>query len=113
MAQWMQAIIRALSEGRLLTSQSLNSGVNLFEERLGRTRLRSYPRELHVGLTQRCNANCRYCNRQPYRAQADMAVDVFHRLVDEVAPRIQNLHLVGVGEEAFHPQFGEMVDFML
>lgn len=69
------------------------------------------PAELRIEITNRCNLNCKFCDRAAMkRSTTDMSLDLFTKICFEsVEMGIQKLGLNRFGEPTMHPQLPEMV----
>ena len=80
-----------------------------------RTEVRSYPFEIVLDITNRCNLRCPLCvtgqhkNERPYGA---MAFDDFRRLVDELAPYLFKARLHSWGEPLLHGELMNMLEYL-
>jgi len=74
----------------------------------------NFPATFLIELTNRCNLNCRMCPRnQLERAEKDMDMKVFERLVDEISKhKIEGIWVYNIGESMLHPQFFEMMEYL-
>jgi MoaA/NifB/PqqE/SkfB family radical SAM enzyme len=72
------------------------------------------PTYLQIEPVGQCNLRCQMCPIQfrhdgpPYGPPAFMEYEVFTRLIDQL-PRLEELHLQGLGEPMMHPRFADMV----
>jgi radical SAM protein with 4Fe4S-binding SPASM domain len=87
----------------------LKSGMNLVSRRLTPW---SMPINLQIELTNYCNLECPVCpcgSKLLNRPHADLDVDLYRRLMDEVGPSLLTILLWGWGEPLLHPQFPEFI----
>jgi radical SAM protein with 4Fe4S-binding SPASM domain len=87
----------------------LKSGLNVLGRRL---RPWSMPINLQIELTSHCNLQCPVCpcgSNLLGRPAADLDVDLYRRLMDEVGPYLLNILLWGWGEPLLHPRFPELI----
>jgi len=81
-----------------------------------RTRVAA-PSYVQLEPVGQCNLRCQMCPIQyrrdgpPEGPPAFMDFALFARLVDELAPAADHLHLQGLGEPMMHPRFFEMVRY--
>src|SRR5213593_1484053 len=77
-----------------------------------RSRLRGLPVEYIVETTAKCNLYCPMCPRETHRQpKADMADDVFERLVTQAGRTAEHMMLIGLGEPFMDPQIFERIEF--
>ncbi|HWB83684.1 MAG TPA: radical SAM protein [Bryobacteraceae bacterium] len=77
-----------------------------------RTRLRALPVEYIVETTAKCNLYCPMCPRETHKQpKADMADDVFERLVREAGSSAEHMMLIGLGEPFMDPHIFERIEF--
>lgn len=70
----------------------------------------TYPRNLIIETTTRCNLRCEQCARLVDKyALADMSMETFDRL-RPLFPHIEEVALYGHGETFLHPQFFTMLE---
>ena len=65
---------------------------------------KSMPGNIWIEITNRCNLRCRSCYKLygHHDSTTDMDLDLFERIVQEVAPHAQSLNLTGSGEFLYH-----------
>jgi len=65
---------------------------------------KSMPSNIWIEITNRCNLRCRSCYKLygHHDSSTDMDLDLFERIVQEVAPQAQCLNLTGFGEFLHH-----------
>ncbi len=73
----------------------------------------SYPRGIQVEVTNRCNLDCVMCIRRTWRGVEfrDIDPNIYRRLVDESAGRLERLALYGFGEPLANPRIVEMARY--
>jgi radical SAM protein with 4Fe4S-binding SPASM domain len=77
-----------------------------------RTRLGALPVEYIVETTAKCNLYCPMCPRETHKQpKADMADDVFERLVRQSGKSAEHMMLIGLGEPFMDPQIFERIEF--
>jgi radical SAM protein with 4Fe4S-binding SPASM domain len=77
-----------------------------------RTRLGALPVEYIVETTAKCNLYCPMCPRETHKQpKADMADDVFERLVRQAGKSAEHMMLIGLGEPFMDPQIFERIEF--
>ncbi len=72
----------------------------------------SYPRQLHIEPTIRCNLRCPGCDNQSTqqtRTRCDMPFETYRRLLEEVGPHLERLCFYDYGEPLLHPQAVQML----
>lgn len=89
-----------------------NTLVNEIEYRLGRPILDSFPPEIHLSLTGRCNIECKFCNYAHDQAYSDY-VDVALIARLDVFRYLHTLRLSsGLGEPTINPHLSEIVEYV-
>jgi radical SAM protein with 4Fe4S-binding SPASM domain len=77
----------------------------------GRERLSALPVEYIVETTAKCNLYCPMCVRETYRQpKADMADEIFERLVRESRSTAEHLMLIGLGEPLMDPKIFDRIE---
>jgi radical SAM protein with 4Fe4S-binding SPASM domain len=77
-----------------------------------RSRLSALPVEYIVETTAKCNLYCPMCPRETHRQpKADMADDVFERLVRESGESAEHMMLIGLGEPFMDRRIFERIEF--
>src|SRR5579871_740432 len=77
-----------------------------------RSRLSGLPVEYIVETTAKCNLYCPMCPRETHKQpKADMAQDVFERLVREAGETAEHMMLIGLGEPFMDPRIFERIEF--
>ena len=72
------------------------------------------PKRLHVEPTVRCNLRCTACCTalaKHARNVPDMPYDTFCRIMDEMAPHLEQLNLYDYGESFIHPRATDMIRY--
>ena len=78
----------------------------------GRTTLAALPVEYIVETTAKCNLYCPMCPRETHKQpKADMAEEVFERLVRESGSTAEHMMLIGLGEPFMDPRIFERIEF--
>jgi len=96
----------------LLWAHFLNRAIALWEYLTHKTRLRAYPAEVALELTNRCNVDCIFCPHEKMkREQGFMRVELFKKVVDEIAGRAETVALDLMGESTLHPDIGELIRY--
>lgn len=74
--------------------------------------LRAFPVEYIVETTAKCNLYCPMCPRETHKQpKADMADDVFERLVRESARSAEHMMLIGLGEPFMDPKIFDRIEY--
>jgi len=101
---------------RHATAEKLVNLANVFRDRYRvRPEVRSYPFEIVLDITNRCNLRCPLCvtgqhrNERPYGA---MAFGDFRRVIDELAPTLFKARLHSWGEPLLHPDLLGMIEYL-
>ena len=92
-----------------------NRALNLFERKLGKTRLLSRPPELTIEPTLQCNSDCIMCNRSFNREEDKLAQGfVSWEVLNKTASFWPSAHILfgGFGESLMHPQYLKMLNAM-
>jgi radical SAM protein with 4Fe4S-binding SPASM domain len=77
-----------------------------------KSRLSALPVEYIVETTAKCNLYCPMCPRETHpQPKADMADQVFERLVRESAATAEHMMLIGLGEPFLDPQIFPRIEF--
>ena len=76
-----------------------------------RARLGALPVEYIVETTAKCNLYCPMCPRETHpQPKADMADEVFERLVGEAGDSAEHMMLIGLGEPFMDPHIFERIE---
>lgn len=77
-----------------------------------RERLSALPVEYIVETTAKCNLYCPMCVREIYKQpKADMAGEIFERLVGQAGSTAEHMMLIGLGEPFMDPQIFERIEY--
>ncbi|MBZ5582079.1 MAG: radical SAM protein [Acidobacteriia bacterium] len=77
-----------------------------------RSRLAALPVEYIVETTAKCNLYCPMCPRETHKQpKADMADEVFARLVRQAGDSAEHMMLIGLGEPFMDPHIFERIEF--
>jgi len=77
----------------------------------GQSNLAALPVEYIVETTAKCNLYCPMCPRETHKQpKADMAEDVFERLVRESGDTAEHMMLIGLGEPFMDPQIFKRIE---
>jgi MoaA/NifB/PqqE/SkfB family radical SAM enzyme len=89
-----------------------NALVNEIEYRMGRPILDSFPPEIHLSLTGRCNIECKFCSYAHGRAYSDY-VDVERIAKLDVFRYLHTLRLSsGLGEPTINPHLPAIIEYV-
>lgn len=69
------------------------------------------PRQVYLGLTQRCNRSCTFCVSRSFEFDL-LSVEQIDQLCDELAGAVDMVALTGAGEAMMHPRFWDIVDLL-
>ncbi len=69
------------------------------------------PRQVYLGLTQRCNRTCTFCVSRSF-AYDLLSVAQVKRLCEELRGAVDFVALTGAGEAMMHPQFWDILDVL-
>jgi len=85
------------------------------EMTVGRNRLMSYPYELCIDVSNKCNLHCPYCptgrGEQSGRGRGNISYDLFKQILDELAPYTYQLELFNWGEPFFNRELPELIAY--
>jgi radical SAM protein with 4Fe4S-binding SPASM domain len=92
--------------------RKINRFVSKVEIVLSRTRLFSYPQNVQIEPTNRCNQRCIMCPRNTRLDVpiGDLSLDNFKKIIDKL-PVIGNLQLNGLGEPLLNKELPEMIKY--
>src|SRR5690349_2104492 len=77
-----------------------------------RTRLRALPVEYIVETTAKCNLYCPMCPRETHKQpKADMADEVYERLVNDSASTAEHMMLIGLGEPFMDAKIFDRIEY--
>jgi radical SAM protein with 4Fe4S-binding SPASM domain len=77
-----------------------------------RSRLGGQPVEYIVETTAKCNLYCPMCPRETHlQPKADMADEVFNRLVEESGAAAEHMMLIGLGEPFMDPKIFDRIEY--
>jgi pyruvate-formate lyase-activating enzyme len=97
--------------------RALNYYLAKAEMKLGRNRLLSYPYELCIDVSSKCNLHCPYCptgrGEQGGRGRGNISVDLFKGILDEIGPYVYQLELFNWGEPFFHRALPELIAYAM
>lgn len=89
-----------------------NTLVNEIEYRMGRPILDSFPPEIHLSLTGRCNLECKFCSYAHGRAYSDY-VDVERIARLDAFRYLHTLRLSsGLGEPTINPHLTDIIEYV-
>ena len=77
-----------------------------------RFKLRTFPTAITLEITNECNFGCPHCPRSFLNADRDlgfMTLAVATKLADEIAGRVSEVKIIGLGEGALHPELPAIV----
>jgi len=88
-----------------------NTLINDIEYREGYTRPQSFPPEIHLSLTGRCNLECRFCSYTHEMSRRDVVCPEDLDKLGGVLKNIQTFRLhSGLGEPTMNPRLAQMID---
>jgi len=83
------------------------------------------PKYVTIGITGYCGFNCKFCcshskdakyapSNHQYKIAYNLTYEEFLKLVDMIIKAgVPHIHIAGVGEPLFNPDFFEMIDYLL
>jgi hypothetical protein len=100
-----------------ISRRSLRRTLNYYlakaEMMVGRNRLWSYPSELCIDVSNKCNLQCPHCptgrGEQGGRGRGNITYDLFHGILDELAPYAYSLELFNWGEPFFNRDLPRLI----
>ena len=91
----------------------LNYYLSKVEMKLGRNRLLSYPYELTIDVSNKCNLHCPYCptgrGEQGGRGRGNISYDLFADILNELGPYVYTLELFNWGEAFFNRDLPQLI----
>jgi predicted transcriptional regulator len=99
--------------------RSLRRALNYYlakaEMKLGRNKLLSYPYELCIDVSNKCNLHCPYCptgrGEQGGRGRGNVSYELFKNILDELGPYAYRLELFNWGEPFFNPELPKLIAY--
>jgi organic radical activating enzyme len=83
--------------------------------KLGRAKVLSYPYQLCIDVSNKCNLHCPYCptgrGEQGGRGRGNISYDRFSAILDELAPYAWRLELFNWGEPFFNPELAKLIAY--
>lgn len=67
------------------------------------------PRQVYLGLTQRCNRSCSFCVSRTFEFDR-LSISQIDELCEQLAGEVDVVALTGAGEAMTHPEFWEIMD---
>ena len=91
------------------------SGYSYLQSSLtGRADIQGMPVSVSAELTNYCNLNCPQCSSgsgNMHRKRGFMDIDLFRKVMSEIAPYLYNVNLFFQGEPMLHPLFFSFIDY--
>jgi len=91
----------------------LNYYLSKVEMKLGRNRLLSYPYELTIDVSNKCNLHCPYCptgrGEQGGRGRGNISYELFEAILRELGPYVYKLELFNWGEPFFNRDLPRLI----
>jgi MoaA/NifB/PqqE/SkfB family radical SAM enzyme len=85
---------------------------SLYRERYGAELYVPAPRQIYLGLTQKCNRSCTFCVSRTFDFDL-LSVDEVASLCDQLNGSVDVIALTGAGEAMTHPGFWEIMDLLV
>ncbi len=81
--------------------------------RRGQSKIRAFPNELNLEITNNCNLACIMCPRPNMKRRVgSMEYDLFKRIIDQVREHVDLVYIAGgLGEPTLHKRLGEMITY--
>ena len=78
---------------------------------LRRPRIKAFPFEVQIGITNRCNLDCIFCpHRISKRKKGNMELDLLDHILNQVSPYVDTVDLSFDGEPFLHPNWVECIE---
>jgi hypothetical protein len=106
--------LRGGMRDRYALRRMLNFYLNKIEMKVGRTNLRSYPYELCIDVTNKCNLHCPYCptgRGEQGRGRGNISYELFRNILDELGPYVYQLELFNWGEPFFNRELPQLIAY--
>jgi MoaA/NifB/PqqE/SkfB family radical SAM enzyme len=76
-----------------------------------RPRLKAFPFEVQIGITNRCNLDCVFCpHRFSKKKKGNMELDLLDHILTQVYPYVDTVDLSFDGEPFLHPNWVECIE---
>jgi len=74
----------------------------------------AYPLHIDIELSSRCQLKCPMCFRQhrPIEKQGHISLNLFKKIIDEIAGKVYSIKFTGRGEPLLHPQIQECLAYL-
>ncbi len=109
------ATVEHVPKAKRSARRSLNRYLNRLEMKLGRNRLISFPYEICIDVTNKCNLHCPYCptgrGEQGGRGRGSISYETFCHILDELGPYAYNLELFNWGEPFFNKELPRLITY--
>lgn len=78
---------------------------------LRRSRMKAFPFEVQIGITNRCNLDCVFCPQSvSKRKKGNMELDLLDHILNQVSPYVDTVDLSFDGEPFLHPEWVECIE---
>jgi hypothetical protein len=94
--------------------RAVNRYLSKLEMKLGRTHLFSYPYELCVDVSNKCNLHCPFCptgRGEHGRPRGNVGYELFCRILDDLGPYTYKMELFNWGEAFFNPELPRLIRY--
>lgn len=109
-----KTLLKKIIEGEnIFSSRNLNKGNNILEREFKITKLHSYPLTITLGITEKCNTRCIFCERENNKNYSNMNYKLFKEIVDEIVPYANHINFTGWGENLIHPDYRRIFDYLV
>lgn len=109
-----KTLLKKTMEGEnIFSSTNMNKGKNILERKFSITRLHSYPLTVTLGITEKCNTRCIFCERSENKKYSNIDYELFKKIVNEVVPYVDCINFTGWGENLVHPDYRRMFDYLV
>ena len=96
----------------LMLPRNINNRIKLVKAYFsGHTRLDAFPFEIAIGITNRCNLNCKFCPRKfSKRPIGEISPGLLDSILDQVVPYVNVVDLSFDGEPFLHSHWADCIE---
>ncbi len=95
--------------GNLTAKQTLNTIINMLENRLGLQTLHSLPQNVDVVLTTKCNLACIFCKVYPVSGAKQVSIGNFKKVAQQLFPSARLVSICSGGEPYLHKDLEDLL----